>query len=139
MRRITPRDLMLYLLVVLMMFFTVSTLQRMDQEDAPDYSQIRIYFSQSRVKYFTLEDNTLTLTLREQGDQTSTLTYQLADPYLFYFDLRDEIDKQLASGTLEGSFPVWRAPGGTTCCPSSCSCWRWAFSCSSSTASAWPA
>ena len=102
MRRITPRDLMLYLLVVLMMFFTVSTLQRMDQEDAPDYSQIRIYFSQSRVKYFTLEDNTLTLTLREQGDQTSTLTYQLADPYLFYFDLRDEIDKQLASGTLEG-------------------------------------
>ncbi|WP_235379991.1 ATP-dependent zinc metalloprotease FtsH [Pseudoflavonifractor phocaeensis] len=102
MRRITPRDLMLYLLVVLMMFFTVSTLQRMDQEDAPDYSQIRIYFSQSRVKYFTLEDNTLTLTLREQGDQTSTLTYQLADPYLFYFDLRDEIDQQLASGTLEG-------------------------------------
>ena len=102
MRRITPRDLMLYLLVVLMMFFTVSTLQRMDQEDAPDYSQIRIYFSQSRVKYFTLEDNTLTLTLREQGDQTSTLTYQLADPYRFYFDLRDEIDKQLASGTLEG-------------------------------------
>jgi len=93
---------MLYLLVVLMMFFTVSTLQRMDQEDAPDYSQIRIYFSQSRVKYFTLEDNTLTLTLREQGDQTSTLTYQLADPYLFYFDLRDEIDQQLASGTLEG-------------------------------------
>ena len=36
MRRITPRDLMLYLLVVLMMFFTVSTLQRMDQEDAPE-------------------------------------------------------------------------------------------------------
>jgi len=89
-------------MVILMMLFAVSTLQRMDQEDAPDYSQIRTYFSQERVKYFTLEDETLTLTLRESGNQTSTLTYQLADPYLFYFDLHELIDQQLAAGTLEG-------------------------------------
>ena len=102
MRRFSPRDVTLYLLVILMMLFAVSTLQSMDQEDGPDYSQIRTYFSQERVKYFTLEDETLTLTLREGGDKTSTLTYQLADPYLFYFDLHELIDQQLAAGTLEG-------------------------------------
>ena len=102
MRRFSPRDVTLYLLVILMMLFAVSTLQSMDQEDGPDYSQIRTYFSQERVKYFTLEDETLTLTLREGGDKTSTLSYQLADPYLFYFDLHELIDQQLAAGTLEG-------------------------------------
>ena len=102
MRRFSPRDVTLYLMVLLMMFFAISTLQSMDQEDGPDYSQIRTYFTQERVQYFTLKDETLTLTLRESGSKTSTLTYQLADPYLFYFDLRDLIDRQLADGTLEG-------------------------------------
>ena len=102
MKRISPRDLLLYLLVFVMMFFAVSSLQRMDREDGPDYSDVITYFQQQRVEYFTLKENTLTLTLREEGDKTSTVTYQLAQPLLFYFDTRDLIRNQRAAGILKG-------------------------------------
>lgn len=102
MRRISPRDLTLYLLVLLMMAFAVATLQQMNQEDSPDYSQIRTYFVQERVKYFTVKDNSLTLTLRDTGDNTSTVTYHLSDFNIFYSDMHTLIDSQLASGVLEG-------------------------------------
>ena len=65
MRRITPRDIALYLILFAVVFYSVSYLQRADWEDGPDYSQIRTYFTQERVEYFTLKDNVLTLTLRD--------------------------------------------------------------------------
>ncbi len=102
MRRISPRDITLYLLVILMMAFAVTTLQQMDRDDSPDYSQIRTYFIQERVKYFSLKDNTLTLTLKEADDKTSTVSYQLANLYVFYSDMHELIDQQLSSGVLEG-------------------------------------
>jgi len=102
MRRISPRDITLYLLVILMMAFAVTTLQQMDRDDSPDYSQIRTYFIQERVKYFSLKDNTLTLTLKEAEDKTSTVSYQLANLYVFYSDMHELIDQQLSSGVLEG-------------------------------------
>lgn len=102
MRRISPRDLTLYLLVFLMMAFAIATLQQMNREDSPDYSQIRTYFVQERVKYFTVKDDTLTLTLRDTGDNTSTVTYHLSDFSIFYSDMHTLIDSQLASGALEG-------------------------------------
>ena len=53
MRRITPRDIALYALLFAVVFYAVSFLQRADWEDGPDYSQIRTYFTQERVEYFT--------------------------------------------------------------------------------------
>ena len=53
MRRITPRDIALYLILFAVVFYSVSYLQRADWEDGPDYSQIRTYFTQERVEYFT--------------------------------------------------------------------------------------
>ena len=70
MRRFSSRDIVLYLLLILMVVFTFTTLQRMDQADAPIYSEIRAYFLQERVSYFTLKDSTLTLTVLGTGDQT---------------------------------------------------------------------
>ena len=100
MKRISPRDLTLYLLVLLMMLFAVNTLMRMDRADAPDYSDIRTYFLQEQVEYFTLKDNTLTLTLRGEGDQTSTVTYQVAEPDWLYQDLHQLWEQQQADGIL---------------------------------------
>ena len=50
MRRITPRDIALYLILFAVVFYSVSYLQRADWEDGPDYSQIRTYFTQERVE-----------------------------------------------------------------------------------------
>ena len=104
MRRITPRDIALYLILFAVVFYSVSYLQRADWEDGPDYSQIRTYFTQERVEYFTLKDNVLTLTLRDEGgsDTTSTFTYELARTDFFYNDMHQLIDQQLADGILKG-------------------------------------
>ena len=105
MRRISPRDLTLYLLVFLMMVFAVSTLQRMNQEDAPIYSDIRTLFVQEKVSYFELEDNTLTLTVRGDDGQAYTLTYQIARPDWLYQDLHELWESQMAAGTLRYDLP----------------------------------
>ena len=104
MRRIRPRDIALYLILFAVVFYSVSYLQRADWEDGPDYSQIRTYFTQERVEYFTLKDNVLTLTLRDEGgsDKTSTFTYELARTDFFYNDMHQLIDQQLADGILKG-------------------------------------
>ena len=103
MKRMSSRDLTLYLLVILLMVFAVTSLQQMNRTEAPTYSQIRSYFLQEQVQSFTLKDNTLHLTLRGEGDQTTTVTYEMSDQALtyFYMDMRELIDDQLAAGILE--------------------------------------
>ena len=84
MRRFGPRDATLYLLLGLVILFSFTTLRQMERTDAPTYSQVRTLFLQEQVEYFTLEDKTLTLTLRGQnGGEPTRLTYQLASPTLF--------------------------------------------------------
>ena len=103
MRRFGPRDVVLYVLLGLMIFFTFSTLQHMDQNDTPTYSQIRTLFLRERVEYFTLEGKTLTLSLRGQnGGESVRLTYQVANPAMFQEDMREIINEQLSSGVLKG-------------------------------------
>ncbi|NBI10405.1 ATP-dependent zinc metalloprotease FtsH [Colidextribacter sp. OB.20] len=86
-----------------MILFAFTTLRQMEQRDAPTYSQVRTWFLQERVEYFTLEDKTLTLTLRSaDGGESLRLAYQVADPALFYNDMREIINEQLASGVLTG-------------------------------------
>ena len=103
MRRFGLRDITLYILLALMIFFTFTSLQQMDRRDAPTYSQIRTLFLQEQVEYFTLEDSTLTLTLRGQnGGEPVRLTYRVADPDLFYYDMRELVNEQLKSGVLKG-------------------------------------
>jgi len=101
MRRFTHRDVTLYLMIVLLLMFTFSSLQGLNEQTAPTYSDIRTCFLQQKVKSFKLVDHTLTLTLRGEGEETSTLTYQIADPSLFYVNMQDIVDEQLASGILE--------------------------------------
>ena len=50
MRRFAPQNYTLYILLALMVFFAVSTLQDMDRKDGPTYSQIRTLFLQERVE-----------------------------------------------------------------------------------------
>ena len=97
-KKVSTRDTLLYLMVMLVMVFTISGLQRLDKGSAPDYSQIRTLFVQEQVKYFSLEGHTLTMKLAN-GE---IVTYQLADPAVFYSDMHELIDDQLASGVLEG-------------------------------------
>ncbi len=87
-------------MLILLMVFAVTTLQRMDQSRDPTYGQVRTLFEQERVQSFTLEGNNLTLEVRGEGDATSTLHYEVANLYIFYNDLHELIDQQRSSGVL---------------------------------------
>ena len=101
MKRFSPRDLALYLLLLLLTLFAVNTLQQMNRADDPSYSQIRTLFEQEKVKSFSVKDNVLTMTVRGEGDQTSTVTYELSNFYVFYNDLHELIDQQRSGGIIE--------------------------------------
>ena len=100
MKRFSSRDVILYLMLLLLMIFAVNTVQQMDEADDPTYSQVRTLFEQEKVKYFVLNGNDLGLQIREEGDKVSTVHYQLPDLSVFYSDLHELIDQQ--SGVLEG-------------------------------------
>ena len=100
MKRFSSRDVILYLMLILLMVFAVTTLQRMDQSRDPTYGQVRTLFEQERVQSFSLEGNNLTLEVRGEGDATSILHYEVANLYIFYNDLHELIDQQRASGVL---------------------------------------
>ena len=87
-------------MLILLMVFAVTTLQRMDQSRDPTYGQVRTLFEQERVQSFSLEGNNLTLEVRGEGDATSILHYEVANLYIFYNDLHELIDQQRASGVL---------------------------------------
>ena len=101
MKRFSPRDLALYLLLLLLTLFAVNTLQQMNRADDPSYSQIRTLFEQEKVKNFSVKDNVLTMTVRGEGDDTSTVTYELSNFYVFYNDLHELIDQQRSEGIIE--------------------------------------
>ncbi len=113
-KRFSARDVGFYLLVVLVMVFAFTALQRMDQDEEPAYSQIRLLFEQEKVRSFRLEDNVLTMVIRGQGEgEDTTMRCTLADPSIFYSDMHQLIDAQHASGILEEYDypPGWQAPG----------------------------
>ena len=101
MKRFSPRDLALYLLLLLLTIFAVNTLQQMNRADDPSYSQVRTLFEQEKVKNFSVKDNVLTMTVRGEGDETSTVTYELSNFYVFYNDLHTLIDQQRSAGIIE--------------------------------------
>ncbi len=102
MRRFSSRDIVLYAALILTVCMVAVSVQRMDREDGPDYSQIKACFLKEQVEYFSLEDHTLTLTLRDEGKGRQVFSYQLSDPRIFYWDLRELIDRQYAAGILKG-------------------------------------
>lgn len=101
------------------MVFTFNAVQQMNEPDDPTYNEIRLLFEQEKVKYFSVEDNVLTLTLRGEGEDTSTLKYHLADFNVFYNDLHELIDSQRQAGIIRTMTtpPAGRSLGGSPMCP----------------------
>ena len=68
MRRFGPRDAALSLLLAVVVFFAFTAMRQTEQRDTPIYSQIRAYFVQEQVEYFTL---TVFMVFLEQKSTTS--------------------------------------------------------------------
>ena len=109
-KRFSARDLIFYLLAILVMVFTFNAVQQMNEPDDPTYNEIRLLFEQEKVKNFSVEDNVLTLTLRGRGrGHLHPLKYHLADFNVFYNDLHELID---SSARLGSSRTMTTPPAG---------------------------
>ena len=86
-------------MLILLMIFAISTLQRNQAKD-PTYDQVLTLFEEERVRSFVLEGNNLTMEVRVEGEATQTVHYEVANLYVFYSDLHELIQQQRASGVL---------------------------------------
>ncbi|MBQ9521040.1 MAG: ATP-dependent zinc metalloprotease FtsH [Oscillospiraceae bacterium] len=66
-----------------------------------EYSRVRQLFMQEKVVSFVVEDNTLTLNLREELNGSKVVHYDLYDFQLFYNDLNPLVEEQYASGIIQ--------------------------------------
>ena len=69
-------------------------------DEKPGYSQVRQLFQQEKVSEFTVEDNILTVTLREEVDGKTTYRHELYDFDYFYDDLNELVREQADKGIL---------------------------------------
>ena len=94
------RDAAFYLLILLVMIFSISAFMHMEKTEDPTYSQIRQMFEQEKVESFSIEDDVLTMTVRGDGDARHTVEYPLHSFSVFYEDFNDLVVQQYHDGVI---------------------------------------
>ena len=90
-----------YLLIAVILLLTIFALRGgSDARDPVTYGQIRRLLEQQQVSNVVLEDNRVTLTLKEPQDGQYTVTYDVGSRDQFLEDFNDLIVQQFRSGIL---------------------------------------
>ena len=90
----------LYLVVLFLILFWASGLMSGSSSSMP-YSQVIELFQQEQVKSFVVNDNTITLELREPVNGRTQIKTNLAQPELFRSDMEELFQEQHEKGILE--------------------------------------
>ena len=95
------RDVGFYVLIALLLIVSIFVLRGgMNAGDQVTYGQIRRLLEEQQVSQVKVEDNTVTLRLKEAVGGKNTITYEVADPQWFYNDFNDLITQQLRQGII---------------------------------------
>ena len=90
-----------YLLIAVILLLTIFALRGgSDARDPVTYGQIRRLLEQQQVSNVVLEDNRVTLTLKEPQDGQYTVTYDVGSRDQFLEDFNDLIVEQFRSGII---------------------------------------
>ena len=91
-----------YILLLLCFFMLLSTGSFFLRPKEPEisYAEVVQLFEQEKVQSFTVQDTTLTLTLREAVDGKTELKKELYDFDLFYDDLNPLVQQQYEAGII---------------------------------------
>ena len=90
-----------YLLIAVILLLTIFALRGgSDARDPVTYGQIRRLLEQQQVSNLVLEDNRVTLTLKEPQDGQYTVTYDVGSRDQFLEDFNDLIVQQFRSGII---------------------------------------
>lgn len=106
------RNIGFYLALALLVVITIGSTQKTETLDGPSYGEIRLLFEQEKVQSFSVQDNILSLVLRNDNDTTTKTAYELANFTVFYEDMSELIDAQWKSGIIEDYDypPGWEEP-----------------------------
>ena len=95
------RDVGFYVLIALLLIVSIFVLRGgMNAGDQVTYGQIRRLLEEQQVSQVKVEDNTVTLRLKEAAGGKNTITYEVADPQWFYNDFNGLITQQLRQGII---------------------------------------
>ena len=105
-----PNPLIFMIVIGLVFALTAGAVFARNGAASMQYSEVLKLFREEQVKSFTLQDGTLTLTLRADGDETKTATASIGDTESFHNDLDALIADQAARGVLT-SYNYPQSPG----------------------------
>ena len=100
-RNASIRDVGFYLLIALILVMTIFALRGgLDNQTAVTYGQIRRLLEEQQVSQVVVEDNSVTLWLKEPVDGQATVRYDVGNPQWFYNDFNDLIVEQQRLGII---------------------------------------
>ena len=102
-----------YLLIAVILLMTIFALRGgTETRDPVTYGQVRRLLEQQQVSNVVLEDNRVTLTLKEPQDGQYTVTYDVGNPEWFWDDFNDLIVEQMRQGIIQDyDYPLgWQPP-----------------------------
>ncbi len=102
-----------YLLIAVILLMTIFALRGgTETRDPATYGQVRRLLEQQQVSNVVLEDNRVTLTLKEPQDGQYTVTYDVGNPEWFWDDFNDLIVEQMRQGIIQDyDYPLgWQPP-----------------------------
>ncbi len=95
------RDVGFYILIAILLIVSIFVLRGgMNPGEQLSYGQVRRMLEEQQVTQVQLEDNTVTLWLKEPVGGKNTATYEVADPQWFYNDFNDLIVDQMRQGII---------------------------------------
>ncbi len=107
------RGLALMLCILALIFCATSFFRTTNHQTEYSYGDIRTLFEEEKVDKVLVNDNTLTLTLKEPQDGVKVVTYSLYSFQLFYDDFNDIVVQQYEDGILsdyeypDSPSPAW--------------------------------
>ena len=107
------RGLALMLCILALIFCATSFFRTATHQTEYSYADIRTLFEEQKVDQVLVDDNTLTLTLKEPQNGVQVVTYSLYSFQLFYDDFNDIVVQQYEDGILsdyeypDSPSPAW--------------------------------
>ncbi len=94
-------DIGFYIMIFVVVMAVIFMLMTGDDTGSISYMDMRHLFEQEKVSSFIIEGNSLIMDLREPLDGRQSVVYELYSFSVFYEDMHELIDAQMASGVLQ--------------------------------------
>jgi len=118
-KRDKKKDIGFYILILVVLLAVIFLLLTRQEPETTSYSEIRSLFEAEKVKAFSVDGDTLVLSLREPYNGRYTITHQLYSFSVFYEDVHELVDQQWRDGIItEYDYDVgWQTPWWLTFLP----------------------